>query len=774
MEQLLGMGFPEHQCKKALAEAGNVDGAVSFIFANADKPDEFWLEAPAAEPASDGADGAAGAADAAPLADPAGARPSAAALEAELPAVLGELRAVEVVASEAVKDPAVLAEMVHGAAGVDTDRVVQTITGQPPPKRFAAEGPTAEEAAAGAVEYFLSALTGRWGEYVVKLEPREIVLVASDARRMARRGSVTDAGALEAKCGELAKLASRDGPQALRECLATEEGAALARDIVLLDGGDLPAPEPASESPRPKRKEGKKSKAPEPETQGSLSIEVGGSETPLPFCVAEFGASRAELHAAAVVQTAPAQAEADLTNADALAGQIAYCVRGEVPFVAKARRAQAVGAAALVVANGGKDDSDVLFGMGGADDDEEPITIPVIGVGAADGERILEAGVLSLQFDWNPHRLVLLNEHFKVESYDGGQETAETAVENVLVPKLKPFHCSKPGLGHTLSLRCDDPGVVVTHVVVHAAANCSEPLRRGEIWVAKAAQPAEPLCEDGVCRLPTADEGIAPAPPRVAFECPKESMQFVHSLPQPTSGAVTIGLKFLDTHSEGANVDVGMVAIVGRKTPEAREALDTAAASADGLGPVPRDLKCTNLIRHVQRKKWLPLESDPGILTQYLHRIGFPQTHCFHDIPAFEDWAVDMVPTPVLAVVLLFPVTEETEAARRAEREAIAAGGQKLPGEGQPPLLHIQQNIGNACGTIGLLHAACHAVVGGDVAAPPADSWLGKFISHTGGLSAEAAGEVLEDDVEIEDAHAAVRPSALLFTPAAPSSSCRA
>ena len=94
-----------------------------------------------------------------------------------------------------------------------------------------------------------------------------------------------------------------------------------------------------------------------------------------------------------------------------------------------------------------------------------------------------------------------------------------------------------------------------------------------------------------------------------------------------------------------------------------------------------------------------------------------------------------MVPTPVLAVVLLFPVTEETEAARRTEREAIAADGQKLPGEGQPPLLHIQQNIGNACGTIGLLHAACHAVVGGDVAAPPADSWLGKFISHTGGLS---------------------------------------
>ena len=36
------MGFTESQAKKALAEAGNVDGAVSYIFANADKPPSFW------------------------------------------------------------------------------------------------------------------------------------------------------------------------------------------------------------------------------------------------------------------------------------------------------------------------------------------------------------------------------------------------------------------------------------------------------------------------------------------------------------------------------------------------------------------------------------------------------------------------------------------------------------------------------------------------------------------------------------------------------------
>jgi hypothetical protein len=64
MDQLLGMGFSEAQCTKALAEAGNVDAGVSYIFANADKPPEFWAEsaAPAAAAAEEAAPAAGAAA----------------------------------------------------------------------------------------------------------------------------------------------------------------------------------------------------------------------------------------------------------------------------------------------------------------------------------------------------------------------------------------------------------------------------------------------------------------------------------------------------------------------------------------------------------------------------------------------------------------------------------------------------------------------------------------------------------------------------------------
>jgi ubiquitin carboxyl-terminal hydrolase L3 len=769
MDQLLGMGFSEEQCKKALAEAGNVDGAVSYIFANADKPPEFWAES--AAPAA--AEAAAVAPTHTEARAPAGA--TAATIQGELPGVLGDLRPVAAVATEALQDPGFVAELMGEAPGVDVDRVVHTITGMPSPKRFAGAGPTPEAIAEKAVEYFVSALDKRWGEYVGALNAREVALVAADARRMARRGSVTDRGALEAKSAALAALTSGDSPQTLKMSLSTDEGAALAREIILLEGGALPSvgapplPEPelaAPADPKPKSKKGKH--RPEPESQGVLEIEIEGectdgecalgSTVAIPFCVAEFGASRAALSSQALVQTDPPLADSDLANADALSGQIAVCTRGAVPFIEKARRAQASGAVALLVLNAGGEsepEPDLLFGFGGAGDAEEPITIPVVGVGAADGERLLAAGVASLRFDWNPHSLELLHDAFTVANYDGGQESEETAVANVLVPKLKPFHCSKPGVGHTLTLKCDDEKVTVTHIVIHAAAMCTAPLRHGELSVTSAAFSSSPR--------PGGAEALA----RIPFECPKDTMQFVYTLPQPVGGGVSIDLKMVDTwNDEQPNVDIAMVAIVGHKDgTETAEALSTAAAAAaegaaagGGLA-VPRNLKVTNLLRFVQRKKWMPLESDRDILTGYLHKIGFPQSYCFHDVLAFEDWAVDMVPGPALALVLLFPVTKETEAARKAEEEAIEKDGQAVPQS--PPLLHIRQNIGNACGTIGLLHAACHTVLGNQLAdgegtaAVAPESWLGKFVSKAKGLDAEAAGDVLEDDVEIEDAHAA-------------------
>eukprot|EP01052_Picozoa_sp_SAG31_P017047 SAG31_NODE_1151_length_9643_cov_15.981978_7_plen_243_part_00 len=68
--------------------------------------------------------------------------------------------------------------------------------------------------------------------------------------------------------------------------------------------------------------------------------------------------------------------------------------------------------------------------------------------------------------------------------------------------------------------------------------------------------------------------------------------------------------------------------------------------------------------------------------------------------------------------------------------------------------LIVKQYIPNACGTIGLLHAASNLAATGEVPAPAAESWLAKFLEKVRTLDAAAAGQLLENDVEIEEAHA--------------------
>ena len=81
------------------------------------------------------------------------------------------------------------------------------------------------------------------------------------------------------------------------------------------------------------------------------------------------------------------------------------------------------------------------------------------------------------------------------------------------------------------------------------------------------------------------------------------------------------------------------------------------------------------------------------------------QQFTFHDVYGVDDEMLGMVPTPVLAVLLLFPISEASEAHKSEEEARILATGdaaQKVA----PTLWYTKQTVGNACGTVGLTHAA--------------------------------------------------------------------
>ena len=60
--------------------------------------------------------------------------------------------------------------------------------------------------------------------------------------------------------------------------------------------------------------------------------------------------------------------------------------------------------------------------------------------------------------------------------------------------------------------------------------------------------------------------------------------------------------------------------------------------------------------------KWFPLESNPQLINKYISKLGFDTSlYEFTDVFSTEDWAMDMIPQPVAAVIMLYPLSEKQE-----------------------------------------------------------------------------------------------------------------
>lgn len=95
---------------------------------------------------------------------------------------------------------------------------------------------------------------------------------------------------------------------------------------------------------------------------------------------------------------------------------------------------------------------------------------------------------------------------------------------------------------------------------------------------------------------------------------------------------------------------------------------------------------------------WFPLESNPEVLTTYSSSLGLKSSYVFSDLVALEDWAFAMLPGKCEAVVFLYSLSQP----QREYHDNF------IPPEGRDStssLFRVQQNVGNACGTIGVLHS---------------------------------------------------------------------
>ncbi|XP_008786277.2 ubiquitin carboxyl-terminal hydrolase 3-like isoform X1 [Phoenix dactylifera] len=148
-------------------------------------------------------------------------------------------------------------------------------------------------------------------------------------------------------------------------------------------------------------------------------------------------------------------------------------------------------------------------------------------------------------------------------------------------------------------------------------------------------------------------------------------------------------------------------------------------------------------------KRWIPLEANPDVMNQFIWGLGVPEEEVeFNDVYGLDDELLEMVPKPVVAVLFLFPYSTQGEAEREADEEQVST--EKKLQEPNKEVYFLNQTVGNACGTIGILHAIGNAtseikLVEG--------SYFDRFYKSTANMDPYERASFLEKDTEMEDAH---------------------
>ncbi|XP_054290264.1 ubiquitin carboxyl-terminal hydrolase isozyme L3-like isoform X2 [Macrosteles quadrilineatus] len=138
---------------------------------------------------------------------------------------------------------------------------------------------------------------------------------------------------------------------------------------------------------------------------------------------------------------------------------------------------------------------------------------------------------------------------------------------------------------------------------------------------------------------------------------------------------------------------------------------------------------------------WLPLESNPD----FLYNLGVPKKWQIVDVYGLDPDLLAVVPQPVLALLLLFPISEKYEQYCAAQDAQIKEKGQTL----SPEVFYMKQFVHNACGTVALVHS----VANNTDKIQLEDGVLKKFIDDGKSLTPEQRGELLQNNEGVSSAH---------------------
>lgn len=150
------------------------------------------------------------------------------------------------------------------------------------------------------------------------------------------------------------------------------------------------------------------------------------------------------------------------------------------------------------------------------------------------------------------------------------------------------------------------------------------------------------------------------------------------------------------------------------------------------------------------KKLFTVLENNPDAINSLARDLGLnTDAVSFHDVYSLTELdLLAFIPRPVLALLVIIPLTPTWHEARTAEDKDKP----EYEGKGsEEPVIWFKQTIGNACGSIGLVHCLLNSeaskhIQPGSVLEKIRDAALPKSIWER--------AKVLEDSDEFEKAHA--------------------
>ncbi|KAI5635740.1 ubiquitin carboxyl-terminal hydrolase, family 1 domain-containing protein [Phthorimaea operculella] len=155
----------------------------------------------------------------------------------------------------------------------------------------------------------------------------------------------------------------------------------------------------------------------------------------------------------------------------------------------------------------------------------------------------------------------------------------------------------------------------------------------------------------------------------------------------------------------------------------------------------------------------IPLESNPDVLNKFLQKLGVPSDWAIVDVMGLDAEMLSWVPRPVLAVLLLFPLSENYKEHKQKEEDEILSKGQSLSND----IFYMKQNLSNSCGTVALVHS----VANNSDKIELQDGVMKKFLEEAKGLDAAARGILMEKNEGIINAHKELAQEGQTNTPGA-------